>query len=66
VFYRVKDINWAGMTNTVGLGLHINTPLGPIGVDYGFLLDPPSFRTAAGAILRQPRGALHIRFGQTF
>jgi outer membrane protein insertion porin family len=66
VFSRVRDWNWAGMTNTVGLGLHINTPLGPIGVDYGFLLDPPSFRTASGAILRQPRGTLHIRFGQTF
>lgn len=66
VFYRVRDLNWAHMTNTVGLGLHINTPLGPIGVDYGFLLDPPAFTTASGAILRQPRGALHIRFGQTF
>ncbi|MBI3426713.1 MAG: translocation/assembly module TamB domain-containing protein [Acidobacteria bacterium] len=66
VFYQVKDINWARMTNTIGVGLHFNTPLGPIGVDYGFLLDPPSFVTASGAILRQPRGAIHIRFGQTF
>ena len=66
VFYRVKDLRWSGLTNTVGLGLHFNTPLGPIGIDYGFLLDPPSFVTASGAILRQPRGALHIRFGQTF
>ena len=66
VFYRVKDLRWSGMTNTVGLGLHFSTPLGPIGVDYGFLIDPPSFVTASGAILRQPRGALHIRFGQTF
>ncbi len=66
VFYQVKDLNWARMTNTVGLGLHFSTPLGPIGIDYGFLLDPPSFVTATGAILRQPRGALHIRFGQTF
>lgn len=66
VFYRVRDINWAKMTNTVGLGLHFNTPLGPIGVDYGFMLDPQSFTTSTGAILRQPRGVLHIRFGQTF
>jgi len=62
----VKDISWSGMANTVGVGLHVNTPLGPIGVDYGFLLDPGSFTTASGAILRQPRGVLHIRFGQTF
>ncbi len=68
VFRRVSDINWSGMTNTVGLGLRVNTPLGPIGVDYGFLLDPPAFAVPGvpGAVLRQPRGTLHIRFGQTF
>jgi outer membrane protein insertion porin family len=66
VFYRVKDISFGGMANAVGLGLHVNTPLGPIGVDYGFMLDPASFTTTSGAILRQPRGVLHIRFGQTF
>jgi outer membrane protein insertion porin family len=66
VFYRVKDLSFGGMANTIGLGLHVNTPLGPIGVDYGFLLDPASFTTNSGAILRQPRGVLHIRFGQTF
>ena len=66
VFRRVSDIRWSGMTNTVGLGLRINTPLGPVGVDYGFLLDPPAYTTATGALLRQPRGALHIRFGQSF
>ncbi len=66
VFYRVRDISWSGMANAVGLGLHVNTPLGPIGVDYGFMLDPASFTINSGAILRQPRGVLHIRFGQTF
>jgi outer membrane protein insertion porin family len=66
VFLRISDISLKGMTNTVGLGLRIDTPLGPIGVDYGFLIDPPAFVTATGAILRQPRGAFHIRFGQTF
>lgn len=66
VFRSVKDFNFSGMTNTVGLGLRINTPLGPVGVDYGFLLDPPAYVTARGEVLRQPRGAFHIRFGQTF
>jgi outer membrane protein assembly factor BamA len=54
------------MTHSVSLGLRINTPIGPVGIDYGYLLDPPSFVTASGAVLRQPRGALHIRFGQSF
>jgi outer membrane protein assembly complex protein YaeT len=66
VFNRVKNISFAGMTHTVGLGLRVKTPLGPVGVDYGRLLDPPSFRTAAGEILRQPQWAFHIRFGPAF
>ncbi len=65
VFYKVSDLNWKNMTNTVGMGIRFNTPLGPIGVDYGFLLDPPAFQFGQ-ATLRQPRGAFHIRFGQTF
>ena len=66
VFRRVRDISFGGMTNSVGLGLRFNTPVGPVGVDYGYLLDPPSFVTASGGVLRQPRGVIHIRFGQTF
>ncbi|MGH9769084.1 MAG: BamA/TamA family outer membrane protein, partial [Blastocatellia bacterium] len=66
VFRTVSDINFAGMTNSVGLGLRFNTPIGPVGLDYGFLLDPPSFVTASGAVLRQPRNAFHFRISQTF
>jgi len=66
VFPLVSDIRFGGMTNSVGLGLRINTPIGPVGVDYGYLLDPPSYSTAAGAVLRQPQGVIHIRFGQSF
>ncbi|MCI0392617.1 MAG: translocation/assembly module TamB domain-containing protein [Acidobacteria bacterium] len=65
-FRRIGDINFSNMTNTIGLGLRINTPIGPIGVDYGFLIDPPFYVTQTGAVLRQPRGAFHIRFGQSF
>src|SRR5262249_40060035 len=66
VFRRVSDISFGGMTNSVGLGLRFRTPIGPVGVDYGFLLDPPSFVTASGGVIRLPRGAFHIRIGQTF
>jgi outer membrane protein assembly complex protein YaeT len=66
VFSLVSDIRFSGMTNTVGLGLRVNTPVGPVGIDYGFLIDPPSFISASGAVLRQPSHAIHIRFGQSF
>lgn len=66
VFARVSDISLSGMTHSVGLGFRINTPIGPVGIDYGYLLNPPSFTSAAGIILRQPQGVIHIRFGQSF
>jgi len=53
-------------THTVGLGLRINTPLGPVGVDYGYLLNRPTFFTDQDQVVRQQRGVIHIRFGQTF
>ncbi|MFP5264512.1 MAG: translocation/assembly module TamB domain-containing protein [Blastocatellia bacterium] len=66
VFRKVSDISFGGMTHSIGAGLRFNTPIGPVGIDYGYLLDPPMFTSASGVILRQPRGVIHIRFGQTF
>lgn len=66
VFSRVSDIDWRQMTNTVGLGIRFNTPIGPVGIDYGYLLDPPGFTDRSGGVIRAPRGVIHIRFGQTF
>lgn len=66
VFSRVSDIGWKQMTNTVGLGVRFNTPIGPVGIDYGYLLDPPGFRDRSGGVIKAPRGVIHIRFGQTF
>ncbi|HEY6404192.1 MAG TPA: BamA/TamA family outer membrane protein, partial [Blastocatellia bacterium] len=66
VFPLVSDIRFKDMSNTVGLGLRFNTPIGPIGVDYGYLLNPPSYVTQGGAILRPPHGVVHIKLGQSF
>ena len=64
---RNLRVQW---THTIGLGLRVKTPLGPLGIDYGFLLNPPEFEVpqAGGppAIHRLKRGQLHFRFGQTF
>ena len=68
----------AHWTNTVGLGLRLQTPFGgALAVDYGFLLNPPEFlipqRGPGGvlfdgtpAIFRLGRGNLHFRITQTF
>ena len=66
----------AHWTNTLGLGLRLQTPFGgALAVDYGFLLKPPEFlipqRGPNGfdgtpAIFRLHRGNLHFRITQTF
>jgi outer membrane protein insertion porin family len=66
VFRRVGDMKFKNLTHSIGLGLRFNTPIGPVGVDYGYLLNPPSFTSAGGMVIRQPKGVFHIRFGQTF
>ncbi|MEQ1642267.1 MAG: POTRA domain-containing protein [Pyrinomonadaceae bacterium] len=58
-------------THTVGLGFRIKTPVGgEFGVDYGRLLNPPSFLipqpVGPNAQYRLQTGQLHFRFSQAF
>jgi outer membrane protein insertion porin family len=70
----------AHWSNTVGLGLRIQTPFGgALAIDYGFLLNPPEFLvpqrgptsdpndfTGTPAVYRLKRTQLHFRLTQTF
>jgi outer membrane protein insertion porin family len=80
----VAAINAANLrahwTNTVGLGVRIQTPFGgALAVDYGFLLNPPEFLipqrgptidpndfNGTPAVYRLKRTQVHFRFTQTF
>lgn len=58
-------------SHTVGLGLRLKTPVGAeFGVDYGYLLNPPTFLVPQGmdppATIRLRPGRLHFRFSQAF
>lgn len=58
-------------THTVGLGLRIKTPVGgEAGIDYGFLLNPPSFiipqQIGPNALYTLPKSQIHFRFSQAF
>ncbi|MDI1242839.1 MAG: POTRA domain-containing protein [bacterium] len=68
VFRKNLQAKW---THTVGLGLRIKTPIGgEAGIDYGYLLNPPSFviPQAIGppAFYRLPQSQVHFRFSQAF
>ena len=58
-------------THTVGLGFRIRTPVGgELGVDYGYLLNPPKFLipqpNGQNAFQRLHQGQIQIRFSQSF
>lgn len=58
-------------SHTVGLGLRLKTPVGgEFGVDYGYLLNPPSFIIPQGngpnATYRLGQSQIHFRFSQAF
>ena len=83
VFDRARDLFRSGRceagrdpnscqkwTHTVGLGLRLKTPLGSIGADWAYLLNPPEFLVpqfgGGTALHRLKNNQLHFRFGQTF
>ena len=58
-------------SNTVGVGLRIKTPIGgEFGVDYGYLLNPPTFlipqMNGPNANYRLQQSQIHFRFSQAF
>ena len=68
IFRRNLNAKW---THTVGLGLRIKTPIGgEAGVDYGFLLNPPSFlipqQVGPPGNYILPKSQIHFRFSQAF
>jgi outer membrane protein insertion porin family len=65
---RNLRVTWS---HTVGLGVRFKTPLGPLAIDYGFLLNPTEFEIPQQvgfppAFHRLRRSQIHFRFGQTF
>jgi len=58
-------------SHTVGLGLRLKTPVGgDLGVDFGYLLNPPSFLIpqpiGPNATYRLRQEQIHFRFAQAF
>ena len=70
VFLTASRINLANFSHTIGLGLRIKTPLGPLRVDFGYLVSDPlvgaALPPASLANLRLPRTQVHFSFGQAF
>ncbi len=57
IFARISDMGLRDLTHTLGFGLRIKTPLGPLRLDVGALV-----KRIAGV----PRAQFHITFGNPF
>lgn len=58
IFKTASAVRLDGMSQTIGFGLRVRTPLGPLRLDFGYLVTapPPGFK----------RGQFHFSFGQAF
>ncbi len=70
VFTRVSDIGFNRFSHTVGAGLRVKTPLGPVRLDLGYLVSDPyvgsGLTEAQRAQIVIPRFRIHFSFGQAF
>jgi outer membrane protein insertion porin family len=62
VFRNVSDIRFSDFSHTVGLGIRIRTPFGPLRADYGYNLNLPDGLRQRGLT----RGHLFITVGPPF
>lgn len=61
VFLHTPEFDLGQLRGSVGLGVRVNSPVGPIRLDMGFKLD----RRMIGGVLESPY-ALHFSIGQAF
>ena len=70
VFATLGDIAPKNFTHSIGLGLRVKTPLGPLRLDLGYLASDPYNGTGLRPDLhpdfKAPRLRWHISFGQAF
>jgi len=61
-----NDLNW--LSHSVGFGVHYPTPVGPIRLDIGYLLNSPQFTlpTAPNGLARQHQLQFFLTFGSPF
>ncbi|MGQ9896808.1 MAG: POTRA domain-containing protein [Acidobacteriota bacterium] len=64
VFARISDISLGSLTNSLGSGFRLKTPLGPLRVDAAYLINPPFY--VATPNRRLTNFQVHITFGQAF
>ncbi|MCS6884101.1 MAG: POTRA domain-containing protein [Acidobacteriota bacterium] len=62
VFRKVSDIRLNKFSNTIGTGLRLKTPLGPIRLDVGMLIN----NRPNPLLPAEPRIRVHFNFGQAF
>ncbi len=58
---RVGGMRWGG-----GVGLRVDTPVGPLRLEYGWKFKPLTWTAPNGTVVRESRGELFLAFGNPF
>ena len=70
VFLKIDDIAPKNFTHSIGLGIRVKTPLGPLRLDMGYLASDPFNGTSLNQTFhpdfKSSRVRWHISFGQAF
>ena len=66
VWQSWRQINVGGMRWGAGLGVRVDTPVGPLRLEYGWKFSPESLVAADGTVVRESSGELFLSFGNPF
>ncbi len=66
VWQNWRDINVGGMKWGAGVGVRVDTPVGPLRLEYGWKFTRESFTAADGTVVKESPGELFLSFGNPF
>jgi len=66
VWQAWREIDVAGVRWGGGVGLRVETPVGPLRLEYGWKFDPRSWVAGDGSIVKESTGELFFSFGNAF
>ncbi|MGD1147188.1 MAG: BamA/TamA family outer membrane protein [Thermoanaerobaculaceae bacterium] len=66
VWQAWREVDVSAMRWGAGLGVRVDTPIGPLRLEYGWKLDRKSFVASDGTIVRESPGELFLSFGNPF
>ncbi|HQU34821.1 MAG TPA: BamA/TamA family outer membrane protein, partial [Thermoanaerobaculaceae bacterium] len=66
VWQAWREVRVAGMRWGAGVGVRVDTPVGPLRLEYGWKFKPIRWTAPDGTLVREAPGELFLSFGNPF